>query len=229
MEIGELGANALHEIVAGVGFSSAITWDELQKECGLFHAAIFVMAEQVADGIFCGQIANESGVGIYLAIRKRVFLGIAYVFNADGDAVQADAVARHPCFGHEAIDRAVAVDQELRRDVEFAFTLEFGTRGFDAGVAKVVPGSSKGRRYCVMQNDSLRGDCDVLSLGSVMFVDIVEGELDALLVEGDGLVNDVEIVGCLRGGGHDEHHGDDRAAEGERKLERCGDPFVVWR
>lgn len=162
MEIDQSLAHTAHEIVARIRLSGSVARNQFQKERCFFHAAIFTMAEQVSDRIFSGEVADQGCVGFHLAIGKRVFFSIANVLDADGYAVQADAVAGHPCFGHQAIDGAVAIDQKVRGDVELPFSLKLWTCGLDPRVAKIVPSRIK-RVYCrVVQHDSLRRNRDIL-------------------------------------------------------------------
>jgi len=217
MEIGNSLAHAPEELVARIRLCGPVTRDKFQKERSLLHAAIFAVAEQIGDCIFCGQVTDQGYVSLHLAIRERVFRAITHVLDADSDAVQAYAVACHPRFGHEPIDCAITIDQKVGRDVELPFALKLRTSPFDAGVAKIGPGCVKGGRYRVMQNDGLRRDGDIFGIRSVVLVDVFESEPDAFLVKGDGLVNDVESLGTPGGAGHHQRHGDDCDPEFERK------------
>lgn len=80
-----------------------------------------------------------------------------------------------------------------------------------------------------MQNDGLRGDRDILRIHRVVLVDVFESELHAFFVEGNGLVNDAEIMRILRGGRDDERHRHGCASECERKQKRSGGSSLDWR
>src|SRR5580700_8939334 len=87
IEIGKSLSHTAHEIVSRIRLSSPVAWNQFQKQGRFFHAAIFAVAEQVRDRIFSGEVADQSGVGLHLAIGERVSVGIAYVFDPDGYAV----------------------------------------------------------------------------------------------------------------------------------------------
>lgn len=217
MEIAESLAHAPEELVARIRLFGPITRYKFQKQRSLLHAAIFVVAEQISDRIFSGQVTDQGCVSLDLAIGERVFRAITHVLDADSDAVQAYAVARHPRFGHESIDCAIPIDEKVSGDVELPFALKLRTSRFDAGVAKIGPGGVKGGHYRVMQNDGLRRDGDIFGIRRVVLVDVFESEPDPLLVKGNRLVNDVETLGALGGGGSQKRHRDDRALERQRE------------
>ena len=104
-----------------------------------FHPAIFVVSNEVSDGILRRQIAHQSGIGLDLGIGERILCSVAHVFNADGVMVEADAVSGHPCLWNQAIDGAVAVYQEVRRDVHFAGSRKLFPCTFGMRAIKVVP------------------------------------------------------------------------------------------
>src|SRR5580704_17163945 len=174
MEIGKSLAYAPHELVARIRLSGPVTRDKFQKKKRFLHAAIFVVAEQVGDRIFSGQVTDQGYIGFHLAIGERVFRAITHVLDADSDAVQAYAVARHPRFGHESIDCAIPIDEKVSGDVELPFALKLRTSRFDAGVAKIGPGGVKGGHYRVMQNDGLLRDGDIFGIRRVVLVDVFE-------------------------------------------------------
>jgi hypothetical protein len=58
MQIGKSLAHAPQELVARIRLSGPVTRDKFQKERSFLHAAIFVVAEQISDRIFSGQVTD---------------------------------------------------------------------------------------------------------------------------------------------------------------------------
>ena len=77
------------------------------------------------------------------------FVVVADVLDADRDVIEPDAVAREPRLGLQPIDRAVAIDEEVRRDVDRAAARELLARGLDASGCRSSRASpSPSRRRC---------------------------------------------------------------------------------
>jgi hypothetical protein len=102
-------------------------------------------------------------------------------------------VAGHARLRHEAVDAAVAVDQEVGRDVELAGSPEGGAPALDAGRVEVAAGGAQRVAAGVVEDNDARLDVDCRRRRVLVPAPVLEGELDALAAEADRGVDDVRI------------------------------------
>ena len=98
----------------------------------------------------------------------------AHVFDPNGRVVETDAMPGHPGLGHEPVDRAVSIDEELDRDVHISSGGEIGSG--PAQLLRVEGGealleSIDGRP---MQDDDAGNDRDVLGVLAIVVCDVLQ-------------------------------------------------------
>jgi hypothetical protein len=156
-----LGADGSHEGGAGVALAGAVVGLALAMEVGVaLEGEVLVVADEVGDA---GE-AGDAGRGRGRRRRRRwasvsgAALEVADVLDADREVVEADAVAGHPGLGHQADDRAVAVDEEVGGDVEVAGAGDDLAAALDGRAIEVAPGAVERAAAGVVQDDDLRVD-----------------------------------------------------------------------
>lgn len=122
----------------------------------------------------------------------------ADVFNAKGEMVQADRVPRQPVVRHELINRPVAIDNKMRRDVHFPSFSEFPAPEGECLVVKCRQRCAQRRRGGPVNDNHLRRYMNVLRRRIVVRSDVGEGELSTPLGKPQRPIKDAPPFVLLR-------------------------------
>ena len=129
------------------------------------------------------QIFNQTNIGGKLSLGQ-IFVPVAAadVFNADCAVIVADCVSSKIRFGHEPHNRAVTVNQKLRRDVESAFVVVHFFGG------KIFPIRFERAERRPVNNDSLRDN--LANDFAVMFERVLVAQFVAVFAPRNELVDE---------------------------------------
>lgn len=195
-QIVQLCSECFHEGVARVDLVGEIARIELFPERMSDKSRVFVMSQQVFDGIFLRELPYQAGIGPQLVFGEGVG-SVADVFDAYGGVVEPNDVSRHNGVGQKSIDRAVSVDEIVCGDVEGASMAYFASRrGQKDGI--------KGRKRALyvgygrpVDDDHLRLDGWPVYLHAVVTFHVFDGEPCPRTVKGDGPIDDFHACTCI--------------------------------
>ena len=118
MKIGDALAHRGHEPRTRVGLVVLVRRIELDVQRARVQLHHLVVTEQMRDRKPRREVAHERSVGGDLRVGEWMLGFVADVLDPDRDVVEPDAVARKPGLGLQPIDRTVAIDDVVRRDVD---------------------------------------------------------------------------------------------------------------
>ena len=152
---------------------------------------VLVMANEMANGrVLPAEALDEPPIGRQLLCGQRAVLATADVFDADGNPVQANDVTGHERVGYESIDRAVAVDEVLRRHIHRAAARDIGAEGRQLLRLEEPQRGVERRGLRCMDHDHFRHDPERCRARIVVRADVLERQLLTVLPEGDGPIKD---------------------------------------